>query len=240
MPSAFVPESVLKKRRTAATLAKAKEASDVVAVAKAKSNKAEMMKRAETYVAEYKTLENDSIRLRREAKTSGSYYVPAEPNLAFVTRIRGINGVSPKVKKILQLLRLRQLHNGVFVKLNSATQKMLRLVEPYVAYGYPSLKSVKDLLYKRGFGKVNKQRLPISDNSVVEGVLGKFGIICVEDLIHEVFTVGPHFKEAANFIWPLKLTSPKGGFGRKLLHFNEGGEAGDRGDKINGLIKTML
>jgi len=148
--------------------------------------------------------------------------------------------VSPKVKKILQLLRLRQLHNGVFVKLNSATQKMLRLVEPYVAYGYPSLKSVKDLLYKRGFGKVNKQRLPISDNSVVEGVLGKFGIICVEDLIHEVFTVGPHFKEAANFIWPLKLTSPKGGFGRKLLHFNEGGEAGDRGDKINGLIKTML
>lgn len=148
--------------------------------------------------------------------------------------------MSPKVKKILQLLRLRQLHNGVFVKLNSATIKMLRLVEPYIAYGYPSIKSVKDLIYKRGFGKVNKQRLPISDNSVVETVLGKFGIICVEDLIHEIFTVGPHFKEAANFLWPVKLTSPKGGFGRKLLHFNEGGEAGDRGDKINGLIKTML
>ncbi len=31
-------------------------------------------------------------------------------------RIRGINGVSPKVKKILQLLRLRQIQNGVFVK----------------------------------------------------------------------------------------------------------------------------
>jgi 60S ribosomal protein uL30 len=236
----FVPESVLKKRRTAEEIKAKKDAADKAATTKAASDKAEMMKRAETYVKEYKTLENDSIRLRREAKASGSYYVPAEPKLCFVMRIRGIMGVSPKVKKILQLLRLRQIHNGVFIKLNSATIKMLRLVEPYIAYGYPNLKSVKELIYKRGFGKVNKQRVPISDNSVVESVLGKFNIICVEDLVHEIFTVGPNFKEAANFLWPMKLTSPKGGFGRKLLHYNEGGEAGDRGEKINGLIKKML
>jgi large subunit ribosomal protein L7e len=152
----------------------------------------------------------------------------------------GIIGVSPKVKKILQLLRLRQIFNGVFVKLNSATIKMLRLVEPYIAYGYPNLKSVKELIYKRGFGKVNKQRVPISDNSVIEGVLGKKDIICVEDLIHEIVTVGPNFKDAANFLWPMKLSAPKGGFGRKLIHFNEGGEAGDRGEKINVLIKQMI
>ena len=46
-----------------------------------------------------------------------------------------INGVSPKVRKILQLLRLRQIHNGVFVRLTNATIQMIRLVEPYVAYG---------------------------------------------------------------------------------------------------------
>ena len=44
-----------------------------------------------------KQLENDQIRLRREAKASGSFYVPAEAKVAFVMRIRGINGVSPKV-----------------------------------------------------------------------------------------------------------------------------------------------
>lgn len=152
----------------------------------------------------------------------------------------GIIGVSPKVKKILQVLRLRQIFNGVFVKLNSATIKMLRLVEPFIAYGYPNLKTVKELIYKRGFGKVNKQRIPISDNSVIEGVLGKFDIICVEDLVHEIYTVGPHFKEAANFLWPMKLSSPKGGFGNKLLHFNEGGQSGLRAEKINALIKQMI
>jgi large subunit ribosomal protein L7e len=236
----FVPESVLKKRRTQEEIAARKAADDKNATIKAKANKEAMIKRAQTYVEQYTKLEKDAIRLRREAKAAGEYYVPPEPNLAFVVRIRGIIGVSPKVKKILQLLRLRQIHNGVFVKLNSATIKMLRLVEPYVAYGYPNLKSVKDLIYKRGFGKVNKQRIAISDNSVIESVLGGKGIICVEDLIHEIFTVGESFKEAANFLWPMKLSSPKGGFGRKLLHFNEGGEAGDRGEKINKLVKQML
>jgi hypothetical protein len=30
--------------------------------------------------------------------------------------------------------------------------------------------------------------------------LGKHNIICVEDLVHEIMTVGPHFKEANNFL----------------------------------------
>jgi 60S ribosomal protein uL30 len=126
---------------------------------------------------------------------------------------------------------------------------MLRIVEPYVTYGYPSLKSVKELVYKRGYGKVNKQRVAISDNSVIESVLGKEdkdgkptgdAIICTEDLIHEIYTCGPRFKEAANFLWPFKLNSPLGGYKRKLDHFIEGGDAGFRGEEINAFIQKVL
>jgi len=117
---------------------------------------------------------------------------------------------------------------------------MLRLVEPFIAYGYPNLKSVKDLIYKRGFGKVDGQRIPITDNSVIEKVLGNKDIICVEDLIHEIYTCGPNFRDANNFLWPFKLSNAKGGFKEKLTHFNEGGQAGQRAEKINGLIKRML
>ena len=39
-------------------------------------------------------------------------------------------------------------------QVNKATMSMLQRVEPYVAYGYPNLKTVKELIYKRGFGKV--------------------------------------------------------------------------------------
>ena len=154
----FVPESVLKKRRTQAAIATEQEAAATKAKAAAAAKKEVTFKRAEKYMAEYKAAENDAIRLRREAKAANSIYVPPEGKLAFVIRIRGIIGMSPKVKKILQLLRLRQLHSGVFVKLNGATIKMLRLVEPYVAYGTPNLKSVREMIYKRGYGKVSKKR----------------------------------------------------------------------------------
>jgi large subunit ribosomal protein L7e len=60
---------------------------------------------------------------------------------------------------------------------------------------------VTDLVYKRGFAKVNGQRLPIHDNNVIEENLGKFGIRGIEDLIHELVTVGPNFKQANTFLW---------------------------------------
>ncbi len=41
--------------------------------------------------------EKDLIRLTREAKSKGGYYVPEEGKLAFVIRIRGINDMHPKV-----------------------------------------------------------------------------------------------------------------------------------------------
>merc|ERR1711928_309618 len=92
-----------------------------------KAKRAEIFKRAEKFAKEYQDQERDEIRLRREARKEGNYYVPGDPKLAFVMRIRGINQVSPKVKKVLQLFRLRQINNGVFIKLNKATINMLRI-----------------------------------------------------------------------------------------------------------------
>jgi len=117
---------------------------------------------------------------------------------------------------------------------------MLLLIEPYVTYGSPNLKSIRELIYKRGYGKVDKQRIPLTDNTIISKALGQFGIICVEDLIHEIATVGPHFKEANNFLWPFKLSAPLGGFNRfKKIHFSEGGDHGNREEEINKLIRRM-
>ena len=53
---------------------------------------------------------------------------------------------------------------------------MLKKVEPYVTFGYPNLKTIKDLIYKRGFLKIEKSRIPITNNSIIENVLCKFQI----------------------------------------------------------------
>lgn len=166
---------------------------------------------------EYLAQEKEEIRLKRAARASGDFYVPSEAKVYFVIRIRGINGIAPKPRKILQLLRLLQINNGVFVKVTKATQQMLRLVEPYVAYGLvsfsyrrvallmknisePNLKSIRELIYKRGYGKVHKQRIPLTNNAIIEGKLGKHDILCVEDLVHEIATAGPNFKQVSTFV----------------------------------------
>ena len=100
----------------------------------------------------------------------------------------------PKTRKILQLLLLQQIFNGVFLKVNKDTMNMLHRVEPYVTYGYPNLKSIKELTYKRGSRKLNKQMIPLTDNSIIEQGMGKYGIICIEELVHEIMSVGSHFQ----------------------------------------------
>ena len=96
-------------------------------------------------------MEREKIRLARIAKREGSFYVPDEPKLAFVVRIKvrfyevtmckgspkpkqGINKIAPKPKKILQLLRLRRINSGTFLRITAATAEMLTIVEPFVTF----------------------------------------------------------------------------------------------------------
>lgn len=235
-----VPESILKKRNVRKAVKEANRVKSQIREKARRIKHTDIFKRAEKYVKEYRQKERDLVRLQRQAKSQGNFYIPAEPKLAFVIRIKGINGVAPKPKKVLQLLRLRQINNGVFVRLNKATISMLRIAEPYITWGYPSLKTVRELVYKRGFGKLNGQRVPLTSNNVIEERLKKFNIICMEDLIHEIFTVGPNFKQANNFLWHFKLNNPRHGWRKKTIHYVEGGDAGNREDKINHLLRKMI
>jgi len=234
------PETLLKKRKQNDKVREERLAAAIAARKARREQKKIAFKRAESYVKEYLTKEQEEIRLKRAARTAGDFYVPAQPKVYFVIRIKGINKIAPKPRKILQLLRLLQINNGVFVKVTKATEQMLRLVQPYITFGEPNLKTVRELIYKRGYGKIDKQRVPLSSNAPIEKQLGKFDILSVEDLVHEIFTAGPNFKQASNFLWPFKLSNPTGGWRqRKFKHYVEGGDTGNREENINKLVRQM-
>merc|ERR1712020_799303 len=140
--------TILKRRKRQAENRAVRAKAAIAEKQSRRKKRVEIFKRAEKYVKEYTTKERDEIRLARDAKKEGNYYVPSEPKFAFVIRIRGINQVAPKVKKVLQLFRLRQINNGVFIKLNQATINMLRICEPYITWGTVNLKSVRDLIHE--------------------------------------------------------------------------------------------
>ncbi|KAL0604011.1 60S ribosomal protein L7 [Plecturocebus cupreus] len=72
----------------------------------------------------------------------------------------------------------------------------------------PKSEVSRRLIYKRGYGKIDQKRIALADNASIAHPLGKHGIICTEDLIHEICTAGKHFKEANTFLWPSELSSP--------------------------------
>merc|ERR1712127_640698 len=132
----------------------------------------------------------------------------------------------------------RRVHEG-----EQGHAEHARQGRPYIMYGYPNLKSVRDLVYKRGYANINGQRVPITDNSIVEEQLSektKGAVICVEDLVNQIYTAGPFFKERTKFLWAFKMNNPVGGFSRIRHHFVEGGDAGNREEYVNELIRRML
>merc|ERR1711971_459549 len=204
--TAAVPENILKKQaRDAKLLALRKAQRDQAKKDRAAARTA-AAKNAQTYAEEYAKADKDLVDAKRKAKADGNYYVEAQAKIAFVIRTRGINKLSPKCKKIMQLLRLRQINNGVFVRLNRATINMIRTVEPYITYGYPSRDNVRRLIYKRGYGKVNRSRIPLTDN----------------------------------FLWPIKLNTPRHGWEKKRHPFCNGGVWGNREELINEVIPHEL
>jgi len=235
-----VPETLQKQKKNSEELIAKKKVERLENRKKNRLNRRTLFKRARHYEQERKMGEKKKIiRNRRTARESGIFFVEPEPKLAFVIRIRGIRSVEPQTRKILQLLRLRQINNAVFVKISKPMLEMLRIVEPYIVWGYPSYSSVRALIYKRGYGKVNGQRVPITDNHIIENYFHNPALLGMEDLINQIYTVGPHFKEVNKFFWPFKLSNPLGGFRYKLKHYVEGGDAGNRENRINALIKQM-
>jgi len=196
--------------------------------------------RGKRYYNGHKAQQRALIEKRRNAAGLGHFYVPPEAKVVFAIRLKGINRIPPTPKKILRLFRLRQINNGVFIKVNKATLNMLQRIQPYVAYGYPNRKTVSDLIYKKGAARIGRSRIPLVDNKIVEQHLLKYDILCVEDLIEQVYQCGPNFKEANNFLWTFKLGNPRGGWRNKKKPYQQNGDTGNREELINSLIQRML
>lgn len=238
-PLAFVHETVLKKRKTNEEWAiKRRERLDARKQRSKESLKL-AIKRPEQFVKEYRGKELDLIRMKHRLKVRRPPSVNLKSNLLFVVRIHGSQDMHPKTRKILNLMRLRQTLTGVFLKANEATLKKLISVEPFITYGYPNLKSIRDLVYKKGCGKIDRERIPLTDNNIIEQVLGEYGIVCIEDIVHEIATLGSHFREVTSFLWPFKLKMPERRLQMKKKAYKDGGDVGNREDHINELINKL-
>ena len=138
-------------------------------------------------------------------------------------------------------MRLRKANTAVFLKYNAVTRRHLHLVEPWVIYGKPSEGIVKDLIERKSFGLIKGEKVPLSDNTILERELGNdHGIICMEDLVHELTTVGDAFDAVTKFLVPFPLSAARSKFEKEKLALKQGKDYGDKGEEIDDYIKLML
>ncbi|KAK1434024.1 hypothetical protein QVD17_10942 [Tagetes erecta] len=234
----YVNEIVLKKRKNNEDWAIRRREQLQQRVKKSKSDNF-VIKKPEQFIREYRDREIDLIKMKHRAKRPIKSSSLSQSKLLFVIRIQGKTDMHPQTRKLLYSLRLRRKFTGVFLKANDRNLEVLQKVEPYVAYGYPNLKSVNELVYKKGLAKFNKQLCPLTDNNIIEQALGEHKIICIEDVVNEIANVGPHFKEVCHFLCPFSLNKPEKALQGKKKPFRDGGDSGNRGDQINDLVSKM-
>ena len=164
--------------------------------------------------------EDDEAAGENEGLVKEKVRYNGEDMLIFVIRVKG--PTTAKIPKkpftVLKLLRLLELNTGVFMKLTKTTFPLLKLVSPYVIIGQPSLNSIRSLIQKRSRilyqreGEAEPKEIILNDNNIVEEKLGGDNIICIEDIIHEISSLGENFNKCNFFLQPFRLNREVSGF----------------------------
>uniref|UniRef100_U3CN15 60S ribosomal protein L7-like 1 n=1 Tax=Callithrix jacchus TaxID=9483 RepID=U3CN15_CALJA len=235
----LVPENLLKKRKAYQALKATQAKQALLAKKEQRKGKGPRFKRLESFLHDSWRQTRDKVRVRRLEVKPHALELPDKHSLAFVVRIERIDGVSLLVQRTIARLRLKKIFSGVFVKVTPQNLKMLRIVEPYVTWGFPNLKSVRELILKHGQARVKNKTIPLTDNTVIEEHLGKFGVICLEDLIHEIAFPGKHFQEISRFLCPFHLSVARHATKNRVGFLKEMGTPGYRGERINQLIRQL-
>ncbi|TNV72204.1 hypothetical protein FGO68_gene9837 [Halteria grandinella] len=182
-----------------------------------------------------------------------------KPNvLVLAIRIKESSNATPQAQKILIQFGLKEVNNAVFIHSTPDNIKALILIQNYIAFGYPTKQLVNDLIRKRGNLKKDGKRVPLTDNNLIEEILGtSAGVICVEDIIDAVVNCASpdsHFEEVRQSLWPIQLhplreTSTKGvvkhdATGADIKKRNtkvvKGGYLGLMGDKIDSFVRPLI
>merc|ERR1711892_1515038 len=224
-----VPEHLLKRRKQYQGM-KRKEKEEARQRKKIKATPTIQFKRAEHFLRAAKLSSRDSIRMDRNLR-----------KLITVVRIRTADGIGKLAIAAMRKLRVMKMYECALMRYNDKTHRLLKACEPYVTWGAPDVRVIRELITKRGHAMKKEKKVVLNSNAAVEEAFGDVNMLAIEDLISELVTVGPHFDKIQSFLAPFQLASAGGTMKKKdqVISFAKGGVNGDRGEKINELLRKM-
>jgi large subunit ribosomal protein L7e len=159
------------------------------------------VKKPEELVTNYREQQKNfaSYKLRKRASTDSIEL--ENGSLVLIIRIRGDKHLSPQQKGIFRKLQLKKQHEAHFFVVSEDLKRLIRSIENFIVYGYVTKATVKSLINKRGYLRIEKEVKPINSNKVVEDTLGSLGMVCIEDVVSEIFNRGQNFEKLKKSVW---------------------------------------
>jgi 60S ribosomal protein uL30 len=186
-------------------------------------------------------------RRKRMAERRSSVDVPKgsiQQSVGLVVRIHAGRHASDEIKETLRKWGLNKKYDAVFMKLDASAISKLKAYDAYVAYGYISLSSVEELLHRRAYtSAISGVRQTLSDNTTIEALMGeKYNILCVSDLVNEIYNIGENFEPSIKFLCTFKLASPVGGYEKDVLKIYDKVEekGGFLGADMESFLKKLI
>lgn len=246
----LVSETLLKNRRSLDELAHRRSVTVGKQVKRKRVVRGEdiKIKRPEQFLRESRIKEGSRRKMQRRARKAESRSKPAlgghelQKHSGFAVRIHEGRHSAPEIKSALRDMGLNKKYDAVFVKLDEEGITKLKPLDAYLAYGYVSKKSVEELVHRRAFIINEGVRTALRDNVMVENRLGKKGMICLDDMSHEIFNLGDEYDAAKNLLCPFKLSAPVGGYEKKILkkHDEVESKAGFLGEDMEDFLSKIL
>ncbi|ADM11228.1 60S ribosomal protein L7 [Encephalitozoon intestinalis ATCC 50506] len=231
------PQSSIRKKEYQAKMAGIKTRQEKEFMERKKENAKYAEATTEKLLDKYYQQEREI--LEKKASIQEGFYVPKEAEFFVVILIRSKLRCPPKVKKVLQLFRLKKTNTCMFVKNNKSTKRMLHIIKDYVAFGTIDMELLRKLMYTRGTGRNGNARVKLTNEFIEDMFDGK--IKCIEELVYHIYNGTEMFRDVNNFLYPFHLSPPRGGFkGKKSRNFNDGGSVGNHQDLLGNLLKRMI
>lgn len=128
-----------------------------------------------------------------------------------LVRVRGIRGVSPRITRTLEFLRLTKPNHCVVLEDTPQNKGMLNMAKDYITYGPVDEEMIFALLMKRGTRGAKALKEVASEDEVRSAVKEIMGGKRVRDFADPVFRLRPPRKGYKD----IKIAWPRGDLGAR-------------------------
>jgi len=133
----------------------------------------------------------------------------ASGNFKVLTVVRnGRHGGCGETKRVLKKLGLTKRNSLIFMANSPENCQKLLTVKPFAYWGKCSFKTMFNIVHKKAVFKDPEnpeEQVVLSDNTLIEKHLGKYNVLCTEDLAHVLSTRGKHFEAVTERLWAIPV-----------------------------------